>query len=234
MEGSERPGGVVLLSGGLDSSTVLAMAMERGFAITAVTIDYGQRHVRELDSARRVAGSAGVEDHLVLKLDMGGALDSSLTREDLEVPCDRDIESIGTGIPSTYVPSRNIIFLSVAASIAESRGAEAVFIAANSVDFSGYPDCTPEFLEAFQRMLDVGTKAGRDGRGIRIEAPVLRMTKKEIVSEAIRLGVPLELTWSCYTGGDRACGRCDSCLLRLRGFAQAGLDDPIEYEEGVR
>jgi 7-cyano-7-deazaguanine synthase len=141
---------------------------------------------------------------------------------------------MGAEIPSTYVPSRNIIFLSLAASLAESRGAEAVFIAANSVDFSGYPDCTPEFLEAFQRTLDVGTKAGRDGRGIRIEAPVLRMTKKEIVSEAVRLGVPLELTWSCYTGGDRACGRCDSCLLRLRGFAQAGLDDPIEYEEGVR
>jgi 7-cyano-7-deazaguanine synthase len=234
MEGSERPRAVVLLSGGLDSSTVLAMARERGFAITAVTVDYGQRHARELDSARRVAGSVGVEDHLILKIDIGGALDSSLTREELEVPCDRDIDGMGAEIPSTYVPSRNIIFLSLAASLAESRGAEAVFIAANSVDFSGYPDCTPEFLEAFQRTLDVGTKAGRDGRGIRIEAPVLRMTKKEIVSEAVRLGVPLELTWSCYMGGARACGRCDSCLLRLRGFSQAGLEDPLEYEEGTR
>jgi 7-cyano-7-deazaguanine synthase len=230
MEDSERPGAVVLLSGGLDSSTVLAIAKERGFAVTAVTVDYGQRHARELESARAVAQSMGVRDHLFLRVELGEEVDSSLTRGDREVPRDREID--GAGIPSTYVPSRNIIFLSVAASIAESRGAEAIFIAANSVDFSGYPDCTPEFLEAFRRTLDVGTKAGRDGRGIRVEAPVLRMTKKEIVSEAVRLGVPLELTWSCYVGGDRACGRCDSCRLRLRGFSQAGVEDPLEYEEG--
>ena len=133
-------------------------------------------------------------------------------------------------MPSTYVPSRNIIFLSIAASIAESVGAEAVYIAANSVDFSGYPDCTPEFIGAFQQVLDVGTKAGREGRPIRVEAPVIGMTKAQIVREALRLKVPLGLTWSCYKGGDRACGRCDSCLLRLEGFRQAGAEDPLDYE----
>jgi 7-cyano-7-deazaguanine synthase len=137
---------------------------------------------------------------------------------------------MSSAIPSTYVPSRNIIFLSVAASIAESVGADSVFIAANAVDFSGYPDCTPEFVQAFQRTLDVGTKAGKDGRPVKVEAPVIRMTKADIVREAIRLRVPLELTWSCYKGGERACGRCDSCLLRLEGFRQAGAEDPLEYE----
>ncbi len=229
MPSEERPRAVVLLSGGLDSSTVLAIALERGFEVTAITVDYGQRHARELDSARAVAEGMGVRDHLFLRVGLGEELDSSLTRMEQDVPMDRDID--GVGIPSTYVPSRNIVFLSIAASIAESRGAEAIFIAANAVDFSGYPDCTPEFMEAFQKVLDVGTKAGRDGRGIRVEAPVLRMTKAQIVVEAARLGVPLALTWSCYKGGERACGRCDSCRLRLRGFSEAGLDDPLEYEE---
>ena len=135
-----------------------------------------------------------------------------------------------SGVPSTYVPSRNIMFLSIAASIAESRGARLIFIAANAVDFSGYPDCTPEFVESFQRMLDIGTKAGREGRGVKVEAPIMKMSKADIVREAVRLKVPLELTWSCYKGGVRACGRCDSCMLRLQGFAEAGVRDPIEYE----
>lgn len=221
---------VVLLSGGLDSSTVLATALERGYVVTALTFDYGQKHKRELNSARRIAKHFRVKEHIVMPLDLGPLLKSSLTTDSMEIPQGRTEEEISSGIPSTYVPSRNLVFLSIAASIAESRGAEAVFIAANSVDFSGYPDCTPEFIEAFQKALDVGTKAGKEGRGIRVEAPVLRMPKAGIVKEAVRLRVPLELTWSCYRGGAKACGRCDSCLLRLDGFAKAGLEDPLEYE----
>ncbi len=221
---------VVLLSGGLDSSTVLAIARERGFEITALTFDYGQKHKREMNSARRIARHFKVKEHIVIPLDMGRYLSSSLTTKSMEIPHGRTREEISSGIPSTYVPSRNTVFLSIAASIAESKRAEAVFIAANSVDFSGYPDCTPEFLEAFQKVLDVGTKAGKEGRRIQIEAPILLMPKSQIVREAVRLGVPLELTWSCYQGGAKACGRCDSCLLRLEGFAKAGIEDPLTYE----
>ncbi len=221
---------VVLLSGGLDSSTVLAIAKERGHDIVALTFDYGQRHDREVGSARAVAEAMGVAEHIVLSLPLGGLLDSSLTRPEAELPQGRSREEMSSGVPSTYVPSRNIVFLSIAASIAESIGADAVYIAANAVDFSGYPDCTPEFIGAFQEVLGVGTKAGKQGRPVRVEAPVIGMTKAGIVREAIRLKVPLGLTWSCYEGGARACGRCDSCLLRLEGFRQAGVQDPLEYE----
>ena len=171
---------VVLLSGGLDSSTVLAMAKERGHEVIALTFDYGQRHDKEVECARAVAEALGASEHIVMSMPIGHLLDSSLTRADREVPEGRSRSEIGAGVPSTYVPSRNIIFLSVAASIAESVGAEAVFIAANAVDFSGYPDCTPEFLYAFQRVLESGTKAGKEGRPIRVEAPVMDMTKAGI------------------------------------------------------
>lgn len=221
---------VVLLSGGLDSSTVLAIARERGYDVTALTFDYGQKHKRELNSARRIAKHFKVKEHIVVPLDLGRLLRSSLTTKSMDIPQGRTRKEVSSGIPSTYVPSRNIIFLSIAASIAESMGADAVFIAANSVDFSGYPDCTPEFIQAFQRALEVGTKAGKEGRGVKVEAPMLRMPKSDIVKEAVRLKVPLELTWSCYRGGAKACGRCDSCLLRLEGFARAGVEDPLEYE----
>lgn len=223
---------VVLLSGGLDSSTVLAIARERGHEVVALTFDYGQRHKRELDSARAVAEALGASEHIVMPLPIGPLLDSALTQEDQDVPEGRSRAEIGADVPSTYVPSRNIIFLSVAASIAESLGAEAIFIAANAVDFSGYPDCTPEFLYAFQKVLESGTKAGKEGRPIRVEAPLVDMAKADIVREALRLGVPLGLTWSCYKGGERPCGTCDSCLLRLEGFRQAGVRDPLEYEVG--
>lgn len=223
------PQAIVLLSGGLDSSTVLAMARERGLDAVALTFDYDQKHRREIESARKIAKHYGVE-HIVLPLPLGKHLASSLTRASMAVPSGREMSEIGTGIPNTYVPSRNIIFLTVASAIAESRGADSVFIAANSVDFSGYPDCTPEFIHRFQEMLDVGTRAGKEGKGIRVEAPLLRMSKAAIVKEAVRLKVPLELTWSCYKGGRKACGRCDSCLLRLEGFRVAGFEDPLEYE----
>jgi len=221
---------VVLLSGGLDSSTVLAMALERGFKIVALTFDYGQRHRKEIDSATRIARHFGVKEHIIVPLDLGRYLSSSLTQDSISIPSARSRSEIGTEIPSTYVPGRNIVFLSIASSIAESRGASSVFIAANAVDFSGYPDCTPEFMDAFQKVLEVGTKAGKEGRGIKIEAPILRESKAQIVREAVRLKVPLKLTWSCYRGGAKACGVCDSCRLRLEGFEAAGVKDPLEYE----
>jgi 7-cyano-7-deazaguanine synthase len=221
---------VVLLSGGLDSSTVLAMAKEKGHRLVALTFDYGQKHRRELNSARKIAKYYRAEDHVVIPLDLGKYVRSSLTQESMSIPERKMGNGAPTEIPSTYVPSRNIIFLAIAASIAESRGSDSICIAVNSVDFSGYPDCTPEFLDAFQRALDVGTKTGREGRRLKIEAPILRMSKAEIVREAVRLKVPLELTWSCYRGGVKACGRCDSCLLRLQGFKEAGFDDPLDYE----
>jgi 7-cyano-7-deazaguanine synthase len=223
---------IVLLSGGLDSSTVLALAKERGYDVVALTYDYGQKHKRELNSSRKMARHFKAKEHIIVPLSLGELLRSSLTRESMSIPENRTAEEISSGVPSTYVPSRNIIFLSIAASIAESRGAEAIFIATNSVDFSGYPDCTAEFMSAFQRTLDIGTKAGREGRGIRIEAPILTKSKGDIVREAIRLKVPMEDTWSCYKGGVKACGKCDSCLLRLRGFSEAGIRDPLEYEGG--
>jgi len=221
---------IVLLSGGLDSSTVLALAKERGYDVVALTFDYGQKHKRELNSSRKMARHFKAKEHIIVPLSLGELLRSSLTRESMSIPENRTEEEISSGVPSTYVPSRNIIFLSIAASIAESRGAEAIFIATNSVDFSGYPDCTAEFLSAFQSTLDIGTKAGREGRGIRVEAPILTKSKGDIVREAIRLKVPMEDTWSCYKGGVKACGKCDSCLLRLRGFSEAGIRDPLEYE----
>jgi len=224
------PKAVVLLSGGLDSSTVLAMAIETGYDVTTLTFDYGQRHSKEVESARLVASHFGVRDQIVTKLDLSNISKSSLTDRTAEIPQRLSRSEIDSNIPSTYVPSRNLVFLSVASSLAESIGADAIFIAANSVDFSGYPDCTPEFIEAFQKALEVGTKAGREGRSARVMAPIINRSKAEIVKEAVRLGVPLELTWSCYRGGPRACGRCDSCVLRLQGFAEAGLKDPIEYE----
>jgi 7-cyano-7-deazaguanine synthase len=221
---------IVLLSGGLDSSTVLAMAKERGFDVVAVTFEYGQKHRRELRSAKKIAKAAGVKEHIVIPLDLGRYLRSSLTQEGMEIPKGRKAGDLSSDIPDTYVPSRNIVFLSIASSIAESRSAEAVFIAANSVDFSGYPDCTPEFLRSFQEVLEVGTKAGKDGHVVKVEAPLLKMSKGEIVKEALRLKVPLKHTWSCYEGGAKACGMCDSCRLRLKGFSEAGVKDPIEYE----
>lgn len=221
---------VVLLSGGLDSSTVLAIAKERGYEVVALTFDYGQKHKRELNSARKIAKHFKVKEHLVVPLNIGELLRSSLTSESIAIPQRSSLDEAGSGIPSTYVPSRNIIFLAIAASVAESRDARAVFIAANSVDFSGYPDCTPDFIAAFQKVLDVGTKAGKEGNGIRVEAPILTKSKAEIVKEAVRLKVPLEVTWSCYKGGAKACGRCDSCLLRLEGFSKAGFKDPLDYE----
>ena len=221
---------IVLLSGGLDSATLLAMAKDKGYETVALTFDYGQKHKRELEGARKIAKALKVKEHIVIPLRLGELMKSSLTQKALAIP-ERENEGASDGeIPTTYVPARNLIFLSVATSIAESRGAEHIFIGVNAVDFSGYPDCTPYFIAAFQRVIKVGTKVGREGRAIQLETPLVHLSKAQIVAKAVRMKVPLELTWSCYRGGKKACGKCDSCRLRLKGFAQAGVKDPIEYE----
>ncbi|MBN1109148.1 MAG: 7-cyano-7-deazaguanine synthase QueC [Methanomassiliicoccales archaeon] len=219
---------ICLLSGGLDSTVTLAYALCKGHEVTALTIDYGQRHQRELEAAKAVTSHYRVR-HVVMKLPLT-EFRSSLIDPSIPLP-DRKVEDIGYDIPDTYVPARNIIFLSVATGLAESLGASNVFIGANSIDYSGYPDCRPEFFQAFEEMLRVGTKMGTLGHPIRVEHPLLRKTKGDIVKMGKIMDVPFELTWSCYRGGERACGHCDSCLLRLKGFKEAGLIDPVPYEE---
>ena len=220
---------VSLLSGGLDSTVTLAYALSEGFDVVPLTIRYGQRHVRELDSAKAVVKHYGLKHHVVLDLDLS-SFRSALTRSDIAVPEHGSTAEIGDDIPITYVPARNIIFLSIAAGLAESVDADRIFIGANAIDYSGYPDCRPEFFRAFETVLKVGTKAGVEGAPIIIEHPILRSTKEDIVRMGKKLKAPLELTWSCYQGGDKACGKCDSCLLRLKGFEDAGYKDEIVYE----
>ncbi len=215
---------VVLLSGGLDSATVLYWARARGWRPLALIFDYGQRHRRELASARALCRRAGAPLQIIrFRLPWRG---SSLLDRRKAIPTS---DRIGSTIPSTYVPARNTIFLSLGLSSAEAIGAEAVMIGANARDYSGYPDCRPDYLQAMERVFALGTKAGRQGRRIRIIAPLLKLTKAEIVRLGHRLGVPWELTWSCYRGGSRPCGRCDSCRLRARGFEESGLIDPLDY-----
>jgi len=218
---------VVLLSGGLDSTTTLAMALADGCEVTAISFRYGQRHTRELRSAEDVCKHYGV-DHVVIDLNLS-SFRSALTREELDVPMDREGE-LDQQIPITYVPARNIIFMSIAAGLCESVDADCIYIGANVVDYSGYPDCRPEFFEAFQEMINKGTQAGVEGRTIRIMTPILDMSKADIVRKGKELDAPLHLTWSCYNGGDLACGHCDSCRLRLKGFEEAGYRDEIGYE----
>ena len=220
---------VCLSSGGLDSTTALARCVERGDAITSLTFDYGQRHRREVEAARHIARHYDIADHRIISLDLGQVGGSSLTA-DLPVPEDRPPEEIVAGIPSTYVPFRNSIFLAFATAVAEVVGAESIVLGINHLDYSGYPDCRPEYMEAFQQVIRLGSRAGVEGQAPRLEAPLVHLDKAGIVREAVRLRVPLELTWSCYHGRALACGRCDSCLLRLKGFAEAAATDPLPYE----
>ncbi|HVM45447.1 MAG TPA: 7-cyano-7-deazaguanine synthase QueC [Candidatus Thermoplasmatota archaeon] len=220
---------VVLLSGGLDSTVAAALAKEAGHELHAVSFDYGQRHMRELESARAVAKALGVATHAVLRVPVGEYGASALTDASIAVPTGRDERAMGADIPVTYVPARNIVFLSLALGVAEARDAASIYIGANALDYSGYPDCRPEFFAAFEEMARLGTKRGVEGRAVRIEVPLQRMTKADIVREGVRLGAPLALTWSCYQGGEVACGACDSCALRLKGFREAGVRDPIAY-----
>jgi len=222
---------VVLLSGGVDSATALAIARNQGFLPYALSFAYGQRHSRELESATRVAAALGSKEHRILTLDLRLIGGSALTGE-IAVPKGRSLEEIGSGIPVTYVPGRNTIFLALALAWAEVLGAEDVFFGANILDYSGYPDCRPEYTEAFERMANLATKAGVEGRSrFKIHTPLIRMTKAEIVRAGHALGVDFSLTWSCYepSPDGRACGLCDSCVLRKKGFAEAGLADPLRY-----
>jgi len=228
---AEAQSAVVLLSGGLDSATTAAVARREGFDLYAISFDYGQRHRFELDAARRVAASLGIRDHRVVKIDLSQFGGSALTG-DAAVPKDRSEDEMRKGIPITYVPARNTVFLSLALAYAEVTAAADIFIGVNAVDYSGYPDCRPEFIAAFERLANLGTRAGVESLlQFKIHTPLLLMTKAEIIRRGVELGVDYGLTFSCYdpdTQG-RACGRCDSCLLRKRGFAEAGVADPTVY-----
>ncbi len=220
---------VVLLSGGLDSATTLAVALVEGYECFALSFDYGQRHARELESAGKVAAALGAQRHLTLSLDLRAIGGSALT-DDIAVPKARSDEAIGRGIPVTYVPARNTIFLAHALAWAEVLGAQDIFIGVNALDYSGYPDCRPEFVEAFERLANLATQAGVEGRSrYRVHTPLIAQTKAQIVARAYELGVDLSLTWSCYEpeADARACGLCDSCQLRKKGFAEARLVDPV-------
>ncbi|WP_285352741.1 7-cyano-7-deazaguanine synthase QueC [Pseudomonas sp. ME-P-057] len=217
---------VILLSGGLDSATVVAMAKADGFDCYTMSFDYGQRHRAELQAAERVASDMGVIEHKVIGLDLNGIGGSALTDSSIAVP-----ETAGEGIPVTYVPARNTVFLSLALGWAEVLGARDIFIGVNAVDYSGYPDCRPEFVEAFERMANLATKAGVEGQGFTIRAPLQMLSKADIVKAGTRLGVDYALTVSCYQADEqgRACGKCDSCRLRAEGFTAAGVTDPTRY-----
>ena len=225
---------VVLLSGGLDSATVLAMARAEGFDCYALSFRYGQRHVVELRAAERVARALGAVEHRVATVDLGWIGGSALTQHDLAVPKDRPLERMGDerggDIPITYVPARNALFLCHALAWAEVLGARDLYAGMNALDYSGYPDCRPDFLAAFETMARLGTKAGAEGASWHVRAPLIAMTKAEIIKAGVALGVDYALTHSCYDPiGEAACGRCDSCLLRKKGFAEAGLTDPTAY-----
>jgi len=221
---------VVLLSGGLDSTTTLAIARSQDYETYALSFDYGQRHQRELEAAKKVAKSLGAKEHRIVKIDnqiFGG---SALTN-DVDVPKSRSEEEIESDIPPTYVPARNTVFLAHALAWAETIGAGHIFIGANAIDYSGYPDCRPEFIALFETLANVATKTGAEGARIQIHAPLIKLSKAEIVRKAVELDVDLSITHSCYdpTPDGRACGKCDACQLRLKGFREAGVVDPIKY-----
>lgn len=223
---SVPPRAVVLLSGGLDSATAAAIGRSEGFDLYALTVAYGQRHGCEIESARAVARALGVVRHVELQVDLSAFGGSALT-DAIEVPKDRDLEA--SDIPATYVPARNTVFLALALAWAETLGAQDIYIGVNALDYSGYPDCRPEFVEAFERLAGLATKAGVEGVRLRIHAPLMRMTKAEIIRRGLALGVDYGLTHSCYDpdASGRPCGHCDSCLLRAKGFAEAGVRDPV-------
>jgi 7-cyano-7-deazaguanine synthase len=221
---------VVLLSGGIDSTTTLAIAIAEGYEVYALSFDYGQRHQIETEAARRIADSLGAKEHRVAKIDLCIFGGSALT-DDIDVPKQRSETEIAHGIPVTYVPARNTIFLAYALGWAEVIPSSDIFLGVNAIDYSGYPDCRPEFIEAFETMANLGTKAGMEGKHFQIHTPLMKFSKAEIIREAVELGVDLSLTHSCYDPSPQglACGQCDSCLLRLKGFREAGIKDPIRY-----
>ena len=222
---------VCLLSGGLDSATALYVAHAEGYRPLALTIEYGQLHKKEIASAKRIAGHLGIRHEILsIQLPWGG---SALLNPQIPIPQNREVAQIPNEIPATYVPARNTIFLSLAASFAEAQGAEAIFIGANAIDYSGYPDCRPEYFVQFQKTLKLGTKQGQEGKPIEIKTPLIGLKKSEIIHLALKLNVPLEWTWSCYRGDQTPCGTCDSCLLRSEGFKAAGVEDPALNKQVV-
>jgi len=231
-----QPKSVVLLSGGLDSTTALAIAISEGYTAHALSFQYGQRHQIELQAARRVASQLGAAEHTVVSIDLRKFGGSALT-SDIEVPKGRTLEEIGDGIPVTYVPARNTIFLSFALAWSEVLGANDVFIGVNALDYSGYPDCRPEYIRAFEEMANLATKAGVEGRQrLKIHTPLIDLSKAEIIRAGLALGVDYGMTMSCYDPSplEEACGACDACLLRLKGFREVGLDDPASYRLELR
>ncbi len=222
---------VVLVSGGLDSATTLALAKEQGYACYAISFDYGQRHRCELEAARQVAEMAGVVEHKLIRMDLNSIGGSALTDSSIDVP-----QQPAEGIPVTYVPARNTVFLSFALGWAEVLGAEVIFIGVNAVDYSGYPDCRPAYITAYEKMANLATRAGVEGSGIHIQTPLIHLSKAEIIQQGMRLGVDYASTVSCYNPDAEglACGRCDACRLRAAGFEAAGVPDPTRYQAGAR
>jgi len=226
------PKAVVLLSGGMDSTTAAAIALSRGFDVHALTFRYGQRHAAEVEAARRVVERLGIRRHVVLDIDLRAFGGSALTG-DLEVPKDTPVEEIGHRIPSTYVPARNTIFLAFALGWSEVLGASDIFLGANALDYSGYPDCRPEFMQSFQAMANLATRAGVEGgHRLTIHTPLIALSKREIIEQGLALGVDYGITRTCYdpSPDEAACGRCEACTLRLKGFREAGMEDPAPYQ----
>ena len=213
---------VCLLSGGMDSCVSAFVAKNEGYTIYALTFNYGQRNRKEIECAKEIAKALEAKEHLIINADLRSIGGSALTG-DMEIP------EKGEGIPPTYVPARNTIFLAYALAYAEARNADAIFIGANAIDYSGYPDCRAEYIQAMQKVANIGTKRGVEGKSIKIIAPLINLSKAEIVKKGVELGAPFEKTWSCYRETEKACGRCDSCRLRLKGFKEAGIKDPIKY-----
>ena len=232
LQAENQPIAVVLLSGGLDSTTCLALAREQGFACYALSFDYGQRHSVELEAAARVAKEMGAVQHKVIRLDLRAIGGSALTDE-IEVPKNRSVEEMDQGIPVTYVPARNTLFLAYALAYAETLSATDIFIGVNALDYSGYPDCRPEFIAAFEKLAGLATKLGTEGgQPFKVHTPLISLSKAGIIAQGLKLGVDYSLTHSCYDPDEkgRSCGRCDSCLLRLKGFREAGQQDPLTYQ----
>ncbi|SFG28120.1 preQ(0) biosynthesis protein QueC [Desulfotomaculum arcticum] len=220
---------IVILSGGLDSTVCMSVAHSKGYELYPITFSYGQRHSREVEQAKKVAKYYSCARHLILDIGFFREIGASaLTSQEIEVPTNRHIDD---EIPLTYVPFRNAVFLSMAVGYAEAIGAEKIYIGVNALDYSGYPDCRPQFIKAFQEAVNLGSAAPQKGCPIAIETPLLSLTKAEIVKLGVKNGAPLHLTTSCYNGGEKACGICDSCQLRLKGFKEAGVEDPIDYED---